>query len=95
MIDFEWDEAKAASNLRKHKVSFDEAKSVFFDEFAQQFFDSDNSDIEDRFILLGCSIKSRLVVVVHCEINEGKLIRIISARKATSKEKTFYRGPSR
>ena len=95
MIDFEWDEAKAASNLRKHKVSFDEAQSVFFDEYAQQFFDSDNSDSEDRFILLGWSIKSRLLVVVQCEINEGKLIRLISARKATSKEKTFYRGPSR
>ena len=95
MIDFEWDEAKAASNLRKHKVSFDEAQSVFFDEYAQQFFDSDNSGSEDRFILLGWSIKSRLLVVAHCEINEGKLIRLISARKATSKEKTFYRGPSR
>ena len=95
MIDFEWDEAKAASNLRKHKVSFDEAQSVFFDEYAQQFFDSDNSGSEDRFILLGWSIKSRLLAVVHCEINEGKLIRLISARKATSKEKTFYRGPSR
>lgn len=93
MIEFEWDSSKATSNKKKHKVSFEEAQSVFFDEYAQQFYDEENSDIEDRFIMLGRSIKSRLLVVVHCEFAEGKTIRIISARKATSKEKTFYPGP--
>ena len=94
MIDFEWDNSKAASNKEKHKVSFDEARSVFFDEYAQQFYDSENSDQEDRFLMLGKSVKSRILIVVHCERDEGKNIRIISARKATSKEQKFYSGPS-
>ncbi len=93
MIDFEWDDPKAVSNLEKHKVSFDEARSVFFDEYAQQFFDDENSDEEDRFLMLGKSSKSRILIVVHCERDGGSTIRIISARKATAKERTFYSGP--
>ena len=93
MIKFEWDSDKAKSNERKHRVSFDEAQSVFFDEYAQQFFDPEHSDEEDRYIMLGRSIKSRVLVVVHCEIQSGKTIRIISARKATAKETKFYPGP--
>ncbi len=92
MIDFEWDSSKAASNYKKHGVSFGEAKSVFYDEFALQFFDEEHSDNEDRFIMLGRSIKSRILVVCHCERSQDT-IRLISARKATRKERGFYTGP--
>lgn len=67
MIKFEWDSAKAELNLRKHGISFDEAKSVFYDEYARQFFDSEHSDDEDRFILLGMSTVGNLLIVCHCE----------------------------
>jgi uncharacterized protein len=89
---FDWDPTKAAANLKKHQVSFDEAKSVFFDEFAVQFFDDEHSESEDRFIMLGMSLSARLLVVCHCERDEGEVIRIISARKATRGEAAFYRG---
>jgi uncharacterized protein len=90
MIKFVWDSKKAESNLKKHNVSFSEAKSVFYDEFAIQFFDEDNSISEDRFIMLGMSNESRVLVVCHCERDEGNSIRIISARKATKNERKFY-----
>lgn len=89
---FDWDTAKAAANLKKHQVSFDEAKTVFFDDFAVQFFDEEHSESEERFIMLGMSSTARLLVVCHCERTEGEVIRIISARKATRNEATFYRG---
>lgn len=85
MIKFEWDAAKAATNKKKHGVSFEEAQSVFYDEFAVQFFDEDNSVSEDRFLMLGLSDEGRLLMVCHCE-REGNMIRIISARKATKNE---------
>ncbi len=91
MIKFIWDTKKADSNLKKHKISFSEAKSVFYDEFAIQFFDDENSESEDRFIMLGLSNESRVLVVCHCERDEGE-VRIISARKATNKERKFYEG---
>jgi len=94
MIKFEWNSAKAKSNQTKHKVSFDEAQSVFFDEYAQQFYDPEHSEDEERFIMLGKSIRSRVLVVVHCERDGGAIIRIISARKATARECEFYQGPS-
>lgn len=90
MITFEWDSTKAAINLKKHDVSFEEAKSVFFDEFAVQFFDKEHSKSEDRFLLLGMSTGARLLLVCHCERESGNLIRIISARKATKRESAFY-----
>lgn len=90
MIKFIWDSKKADSNLKKHKISFAEAKSVFYDEFAIQFFDDENSESEDRFIMLGQSNESRVLVVCHCERDEGESVRIISARKATNKERKFY-----
>ena len=93
MIKFEWNSSKAKSNEKKHRVSFDEAQSVFFDEYAQQFYDPEHSHEEDRCIMLGRSVKSRILVVVHCEIAEGETIRIISARRATAKETKFYPGP--
>ena len=93
MILFEWDEAKAASNFTKHNVSFEEAKSVFFDEFAIQYLDMEHSQIgEDRFLMLGLSNEARLVLVCHCERGNGDVIRIISARKATKNEQKHYGG---
>ncbi|RTZ74522.1 MAG: BrnT family toxin [Gammaproteobacteria bacterium] len=90
MIRFGWNRAKDLANRKKHGVSFEEAKSVFFDENAIQFYDEDHSEEEDRFIMLGMSNESRVLVVCHCERNEGHTIRIISARKATKKERSFY-----
>jgi uncharacterized protein len=92
MITFEWDEAKAAANLKKHQVSFEEAKTIFFDEFGVQFFDDAHSLDEERFLMLGMSSGAKLVIVCHCERDHGATIRIISARKATKRESAFYRG---
>lgn len=92
MIKFEWDAPKAAANLKKHQVSFEEAKSVFYDEFAVQFFDDEHSPDEDRFLMLGMSSGAKLLIVCHCERELGEVIRIISARKATMRESAFYRG---
>ena len=90
MIRFVWDSTKAAANVRKHGISFEEAQSVFYDEFAVQFFDEDHSGDEERFLLLGMSTGARLLLVCHCERDAGHIIRIISARKATKRESTFY-----
>lgn len=85
MIKFEWDEAKAKSNIEKHGVSFDEARSVFYD-------DSHSSIGNDRFIMLGLSSFLNVLTVCHCERNDGNTIRIISARKATKNERKHYGG---
>jgi uncharacterized protein len=91
MIRFEWNLAKETANVRKHGVSFEEAQSVFYDEFAVQFFDDEHStDSEERFLLLGMSTGDKLLLVCHCERNAGSVIRIISARKATKQESNFY-----
>ena len=90
MIKFAWDASKAALNLKKHDVSFDEARSAFYDDFAMQFFDEDHSDHEDRFLLLGMSSEANLLLICHCERADGGEIRIISARKATKRESGFY-----
>ena len=92
MIDFEWDGAKALANLRKHGVSFEEARTVFYDDFAIQFFDNESPPGEDRFLMLGMGGEARLLLVCHCERSGGSNIRIISARKATRKEAQHYRG---
>ena len=92
MIKFEWDAAKAKSNKKKHGVSFEEPRSVFYDEFAVQFFDEDNSESEDRFLMLGFSDEARFLIVCHCERDLGNIVRIISARKATKNETNYYRG---
>ena len=94
MIEFQWNPRKARENLAKHGVTFEEAKSVFFDDYAIQFFDNEHSDNEDRFIMLGLSRRSRVLVVCHCEREGGNVIRIISARKATATERSYYRGPA-
>lgn len=92
MIKFEWNQIKAAANLEKHGVSFEEAQSVFYDEFAIQFFDEDNSASEDRFLMLGMSSDAHILLVCHCERDDGNIIRIISARRATKNERQFYHG---
>ena len=89
-LSFEWDERKAATNAKKHGVSFDEAKSVFVDERAKLIDDPDHSDDEDRFVLLGLSGALRLLLVCHCYRGAGNVIRIISARKASAKEAKSY-----
>ena len=89
-LRFEWDERKHQANIKKHKVSFTEAKLVFYDEYAIQFFDPDHSEDEDRFILLGISYKARIVVVCHCFRAADTIVRIISARKANKKETRAY-----
>lgn len=92
MIVFEWNQAKDKSNQKKHGVSFLEAQSVFYDEYAIQFYDEENSDLEDRFLMLGLSSESQVLLVCHCERNAGEIIRFISARKATNRERKHYEG---
>lgn len=93
MVKFEWDPAKATANQKKHGISFEEAKSVFFDEFALQFYDSEGSEPdEDRFLMLGLCSEARVLIVCHCVRESGSAIRIINARKATKNERKFYRG---
>ena len=90
-IHFVWDKKKAASNKKKYGVSFEEAKTVFYDDNAVEFFDPDHLEEEDRFIMLGMSFMTRVLVVCHCVREEGSVIRIISARKATKHETRNYR----
>ena len=89
-MNFEWDEIKEQLNIAKHSVDFTEAKSVFADEYGLVVFDKEHSTDEERFYLLGISDKERILLVVHC-YREGDVIRIISARKATTKEKNKYK----
>ena len=90
-LHFEWDDEKAEANVRKHGISFEEAKSVFRDDRAKLIGDPDHSQDEDRFVLLGLSETLRLLVVCHCYRGENHVIRIISARKATTNESKSYR----
>lgn len=87
-LNFEWDERKAATNLQKHAVSFEEAATAFADQLSLTIPDPDHSEREERFILLGLSYRNRLVVVVHTERHDD--IRIISARKAVRTERRQY-----
>ena len=89
-LRFEWDPRKAAENLRKHGVSFAEAETVFSDEYGLLIDDPEHSLDEDRFVLLGVSAASRLLVVVHCYRVGDQVIRIISARKADRMERRQY-----
>ncbi|NMG47287.1 BrnT family toxin [Azoarcus communis] len=89
-LHFDWDERKATANVKKHGVSFEEAKSAFYDEHAKLIDDPDHSENEDRFVLLGLSTTLRLLVVCHCYRGDDGIIRIISARKATTKEIKAY-----
>ncbi len=89
-LHFEWDEAKAKANHRKHGVGFEEAKSVFLDDHAKLIPDPDHSSDEERFVLLGYSSSLKLLVVCHCYRAGDRVIRIISARKATRPEAKIY-----
>ena len=88
---FSWNETKSENNAKKHGVTFDEAKSVFLDDYARVIPDPDHSDDEDRFIILGLSSAFRVLVVCHCYREDDHNIRIISARKANNSEKKQYR----
>ena len=88
-MTFEWDENKNQTNQRKHGISFEEAKTVFYDEQALLEYDELHSKDEDRFRILGCSNKGNILIVVHC-IRRESVIRIISSRKATKTEKAGY-----
>ncbi len=90
-LRFEWDPRKATANAAKHGVAFEEAKSVFYDEDALLIDDPDHSESEERFILMGSSAHARVLVVVHCYRRGGSVIRIISARRAGTKEQRPYR----
>lgn len=90
MIRFEWDENKNEINKKKHKISFEEAKTVFYDEEALLIDDPEHSQEEERFIILGLSKKANLLVVCHCYRASDTVIRIISARKATKSETKQY-----
>lgn len=90
---FQWDDNKARSNIAKHKVSFDEGKTIFYDPFIITFHDKFHSQTEERLISIGTSFNERLLLVVHLEkeeTREGIVIRIISCRKATPLERNLY-----
>jgi uncharacterized DUF497 family protein len=90
-LSFEWDEKKNRANQKKHKVSFEEARTIFFDDNARLIDDPDHSEQEDRFVLLGISSLLRILIVCHCYREEDKIIRIISARKANKAEQAQYK----
>lgn len=87
-MEFEWDSRKAKSNLRKHKVSFEEAATVFSDILSFTFEDEAHSDVERRYATLGMSYRGRILVVAHTM--HGENVRIISAREATPRERRWY-----
>jgi uncharacterized protein len=91
-ILFIWDDNKAGENQRKHKISFEEAQTVFTDPNARMIFDPEHSADEDRFVILGISSALKLLVVCHCYREKDMVIRIISARKATKQEQKQYGG---
>ncbi|HUV07621.1 MAG TPA: BrnT family toxin [Spirochaetia bacterium] len=90
MISFSWDDRKNEANKKEHGISFDEAKTVFYDENAFRYFDPEHSDDEDRFLMVGVSHKLRTFIVCHCFVKEDSVIRIITARKATKDEEDVY-----
>ena len=90
-MNFEWDSNKEKLNIKKHGVTFEQASYVFSDQFALSIYDDKHSGVEKRWIMLGKSLNENLLLVVHTFKDEdGELVRIISARKATNKEKQIY-----
>jgi len=85
-VKFFWDEQKNLQNQKKHRISFEEAATIFQNFPLEVFYDPEHSENEDRYIAIGISNKARWLLVVHCENEKGSEIRIISARKATKKE---------
>ena len=90
-LKFEWNARKASANQKRHGVSFAEARTVFLDEYAKLIDDPDHSEVEDRFVLLGLSSTLKVILVCHCYREQGNVIRIISARKASRHETLQYR----
>ena len=89
-LQFVWDESKNKENRKKHGISFEEAKTIFYDENTVEFYDLGHSEQEDRFLMLGCSANFHMLLVCYCYREKESLIRIISARKATRKEQKEY-----
>ena len=89
-VQFIWGDKKNISNQKKHNISFEEAKTVFYDDNALLIHDPEHSDSENRFILLGFSSSLRLLIVVHVYKEHDEIIRLISARKATKNESKYY-----
>lgn len=89
-LRFEWDERKNRANRAKHGISFEEARTVFYDDDARLLDDPEHSEAEERFILLGMSMALRVLVVVHCYREGDDVIRIVSARRATARERRDY-----
>ena len=92
---FEWDEDKYDTNLTKHGIRFEEAETVFDDPNAFIGYDLNHSDDEDRFNIIGFSAHYKILIVCHCYKDDGNVIRIISARKATATETKAYGGARR
>lgn len=90
MLNFEWDESKNDINKKKYHISFEEARTVFYDDNALLIDDPEHSETEDRFIILGTSSQANLLVVCHCYRQSDTVIRLISARKATKSESAQY-----
>ena len=91
-MKYEWDESKNFKNKLKHKISFEEAITVFEDTAAVTIYDEEHSENEERFIIIGFDLKSRTLTVCHCYRGENKnIIRIISARMATKSEIELYK----
>ena len=89
-LSFEWDDRKESTNRKKHGISFEEARTAFYDDNALVFFDPDHSDDEDRFILLGLSFRPQVVVVCQCFRESESIVRLVSARKADKGEEHEY-----
>ena len=91
-VRFEWDRKKDIANFRNHGIAFDEAKTVFYDENAIEFYDQDHSLREDRYLMIGLSSKLRILLVSYAVMEEKDedIIRIISSRKATQNEQKIY-----
>ncbi|MCR5067381.1 MAG: BrnT family toxin [Erysipelotrichaceae bacterium] len=89
-MEFEWDPRKNRENRKKHKVSFEEAVTVFLDDESVIFDDPDHSEKEERFLIVGTSSKTRLLIVCHCYRLDDSVIRIISARRTTTQEERDY-----
>ena len=90
-LNFNWDQRKAAENIKKYGIAFEEAQTVFYDELAIEFYNDAHSEWEDRFLLLGLSSQLNLLMVCHCYRKSDSEIRIISARKATKNESKRYK----
>lgn len=90
ILSFEWDKKKENANVKKYGISFEDARTAFYDEHALQFYDPDHSGDEERFILLGTNHKLKTLVVCHCFKEAETVIRIISARTADKDEQNAY-----